>query len=108
MTLLTGRQRRHLRALAHAQKAVVQVGHAGLTQPVIRAIDQALETHELVKVKVTTEAPAPASELAPEIERATQSSVAQVIGRTLIVYRRRKENPTIVLPRAPRRKPPES
>lgn len=101
---LTGKQRRHLRALGHDQKPVVQIGHAGLTPPVITAIDQALENHELVKIKVASEAPESAEELSPALEKATRSSVAQVIGRTLLVYRARKKDPRIVLPKAAKAK----
>lgn len=97
---LTGKQRRHLRALAHDLKPLIQVGHAGLTQGVLEALDGALETHELVKVKLLSECPDQASALIPRVEENTRSSVAQVIGRTLVVYRRRKEKPVIVLPKA--------
>lgn len=95
---LTGKQRRFLRALGHTLKPVVQVGHAGLTEPVIKAIDQALTAHELIKIKVAAEASEGAEALAEPIERAAGSTVAQVVGRTLLVYRGRKKKPGIVLP----------
>jgi RNA-binding protein len=95
---LTGKQRRFLRALGHTLKPVVQVGHAGLTEPVLKAIDQALTTHELIKIKVAAEASEGANELAEPIEQAAGSTVAQVVGRTLLVYRGRKKKPSIVLP----------
>lgn len=99
MTLpLSGKQRRFLRALGHTLKPVVQVGHAGLTEPVLKAIDQALTTHELIKIKVAAEASEGADELAEPIEQAAGSTVAQVVGRTLLVYRGRKKKPGIVLP----------
>jgi RNA-binding protein len=97
---LTGKQRRHLRALAHDLKAVVQVGHSGLTPGVLAALENALETHELVKVKILTECPEDPRDMVEPLEKATRSSVAQVIGRTLIVYRRRKDKPIIQLPKA--------
>lgn len=95
---LTGKQRSFLRALAHPLKPVVQIGHGGLTAAVLSAIDAALQTHELIKVRVTGNEELSASELAPEIETRTRSSVAQVIGKTLVVYRGRKKDPVIVLP----------
>ncbi len=99
MTLLTGKQRRFLRAMAHDKKPVVQIGHAGLTSAVTTAIQQALETHELIKVKVSTEAELDADAMAPELEKSCDAQVAQVIGRTVVLYRRRDQEPTIVLPR---------
>jgi len=97
---LTGKQRSFLRALAHPLKPVVQIGHGGLTDAVLAAIDGALATHELIKIRITGKEDASAPELALEIEAGTRSSVAQVIGKTLVVYRARKKDPVIVLPKA--------
>jgi RNA-binding protein len=101
---LSGNQRRFLRALAHPLKPVVQIGHAGLTPAVLREIEGALEQHELIKVRVGREAPTPAEELVPELEKATGGAVAQVIGHVLALYRARRKDPKIVLPR-PRKRP---
>jgi RNA-binding protein len=100
MSALTGKQRRFLRALAHDSKPVVQIGHAGLTPAVTAAIQQALLTHELIKIKVSAEAGYEAAALGPEIEQKCQAQLAQVIGRTLLVYRQRERDPKIKLPRA--------
>jgi RNA-binding protein len=97
---LTGKQRSFLRALAHPLKPVVQIGHGGLTAAVLTAIDAALSTHELIKVRISGQEDASAAELAREIEAGTRSSVAQVIGKTLVLYRARKKEPVIVLPKA--------
>ena len=97
---LTAKQRSYLRALAHPLKPIVQIGHGGLTDAVLTAIDGALQIHELIKVRVTGNAETPASELAPVIAERTRSSVAQVIGKTVVVYRGRKKDPVIVLPTA--------
>lgn len=96
----TGKQRRYLRALAHELKPVVQIGHAGVTPGVLREIDSALLTHELIKIRVGTEAPLEPEDAAEPVEAGTRSAVVQVIGRTLVVYRRRKKDPKIVLPKA--------
>lgn len=95
---LTGKQRRFLRALGHALKPVVQVGHAGLTEPVLKAINQALDTHELIKVKVAGEGGDDADALVEPLERTARTAVAQVVGKTLLIYRGRKKTPSIVLP----------
>jgi RNA-binding protein len=67
---------------------------------VISAIDQALETHELVKVRVSAETHDPVDELGSRVESATRSSLAQVIGKTILLYRPRKKDPVIVLPKS--------
>lgn len=98
---LSSRQTRHLRALAHPLDPVVHVGAAGVTDAVIDKTDKDLEAHELVKVKVDAdreEVKAAAERLAG----ATRSEVAQIIGKTIVLYRRRKKKPTIQLPKEPR------
>jgi RNA-binding protein len=97
--VLDGRQRRHLRALGHHQKPIVQIGSQGLTPGVLHAVDDALERHELVKVRVASEAPAPVAEIGSEIAAGTRSALAQTIGRTLLFYRPHPKKPRIVLPR---------
>ena len=95
--MLSGKQRRQLRALAHPLEPVVRIGHGGLSPGVLAEIDGALETHELIKVKVASESPVEPKEAAPAIERSTRSQVAQIIGRILVVYRRRPKDSKIRL-----------
>jgi RNA-binding protein len=97
---LTGKQRRHLRALAHSLDPVLQIGKAGVTPGVLEEIDRALETHELIKLKVSPDCPVAAAETVEPIETGTRSHVAQIIGRMVVVYRRRKKDPKIQLPPA--------
>ena len=94
---LTGKQRRALRALGHHLKAVLQVGHAGLTPGLLAAVEQALHDHELVKVRVLETAPESRTEVAATLASATESEVAQVLGRTVLLYRHRAEKPKIHL-----------
>jgi RNA-binding protein len=94
---LTGKQRRTLRALGHHLKALVQVGHAGITEAVVAAVEQALHDHELVKVRILHTAPEARAEAAEALAGLTSSEVAQVLGRTLLLYRARPENPKLLL-----------
>ena len=86
---LTGKQRHHLRALAHHLEPVVHVGHDGITGAVVTQIDEALTAHELIKVRVSADAPASREETAEQIAAGTRSEVAQIIGRIVVVFRRR-------------------
>ena len=96
---LTGKQKRFLRALAHDKKPVVQLGKEGLTEAVRKAADQALETHELIKVKVAS-SDEDLDALGERLADQTRSSLCDVIGRTLLLYRRRTKKPSIELPKA--------
>jgi RNA-binding protein len=101
-TRLFGNQRHYLRGLAHPLKPVVQIGRAGVTEGVIAQIDAALEAHELIKVKLGEEPPAERRTIASGVERAVRASAVQIVGRVLVLYRRRARDPEIELPR-PRR-----
>jgi RNA-binding protein len=96
--MLTGKQRRHLRALAHALRPLVQLGKEGIADGVVAAIDQALLDHELIKIKVGEAAEVDRHEAADALAKRTKSDVAQVLGNTIVLYRAHPETPTIVLP----------
>jgi RNA-binding protein len=99
--VLTGKQRRYLRGLGHHLDPVVHVGKEGLSEGVAQACDAALEQHELVKVRVG-EAADPSRhgrrDLAGALAETVNAELVQVLGRTLLLYRRRREEPSIVLP----------
>jgi RNA-binding protein len=95
---LSGRQRRHLRALGHHLKSVVHIGHEGVTDALARQVDAQLEAHELIKVKISENAPMARYEAAQALGERCGAQVAQVLGRTALLYRRRKEKPEIELP----------
>ncbi|ABC80037.1 YhbY family RNA-binding protein [Anaeromyxobacter dehalogenans] len=84
--------RRALRAAGHHLSPVVQVGKDGLTEAVLRQLDEALLAHELVKMKVGTESPEDRLEIADRL-LAEDVQVAQVLGRTVLAYRRHPERP---------------
>jgi len=96
---LTGKQKSFLRALAHKLKPVVQIGHQGVTDGVLAALGVALDRHELIKVKVAGEAEVDAAEIAPKLAKGTKSQLVQIIGHTVVLYRRHPDSPKIVLPR---------
>jgi RNA-binding protein len=96
--VLTGKQRRHLRSLGHALKAIVQIGKSGIDDGVVAAVDQALADHELVKIKVGESADVDRHEAAETLAGRTHSEVAQVLGYTVLLYRADPDEPAIVLP----------
>ncbi len=98
MRELTGKQRRHLRALGQRLTATLHVGHEGVSDAVVAQADAQLEAHELIKVRMGDNAPDDRHATAEELAARTRAHLAQVIGRTALLYRRRKEEPVIVLP----------
>lgn len=96
---LNGKQRRYLRALGHNLDAIVRVGKGGITDGLVGALDQALEDHELIKVRVLEESPLDRHEAAQVMAERCGAAVAQVLGRSVLMYRPRSEDPKIVLPK---------
>ena len=84
---LSGKDRAELRAEAHHLSASVHVGQHGLTPTVIQTLDDALRTHELVKVALGRNLDAKPKDAAHVLGTATGAAVVQVIGRTATFYR---------------------
>ncbi len=92
---LSGAQRRKLRGLAHHLDAIVQVGKDGLTDTVFAAVDQALEDHELIKVRVLESAPLDRADAAEALAARLGAHVPGQIGRVLVLYRRHPNEPRV-------------
>lgn len=91
---LTGKQRRYLRSLGHHLHAVVQVGDGGVTEGVVAATAQALEDHELVKVRIADDRDGREGAI-EALSGGTGSEVAQVLGRTVLLFKRHPKKPKI-------------
>ncbi|MBX3185576.1 MAG: ribosome assembly RNA-binding protein YhbY [Labilithrix sp.] len=96
---LSGRAIRHLRGLGHHLEPVLQIGKEGITDAVVAAAREQLLAHELIKVKIGTESPADRKDAGPELATRTGATLAQILGRTLLLYRRHPNKPKIELPR---------
>jgi RNA-binding protein len=88
---MRGKDRAALRAAAHHLDAIVHVGHGGITRAVIASLDDALRTHELVKVQLGKHLDIPPKDAAGHLATATNSEVVQVIGRTCTLFRPKPE-----------------
>ena len=88
---LTGKQRRALRAKGHHMEPIVIVGQSGVTEGILGAVTQALEDHELIKVKIH-EGPEDRHEAAEKLAQGTQSELVQLLGRTALLFKKRKED----------------
>ena len=89
---LSSKERAALRAEAHHLSAIVHVGHHGLTDALRQTLDDALRTHELVKVALTKSTDISAKDAARQLAEELGADVVQTIGRTCTLYR---ENPDL-------------
>lgn len=89
---LTGKEKAALRAEAHHLTAMVHVGKEGISAPLVQSLDDALRTHELVKVQLGKTLELSAREAAGVLAGEAGAEVVQVIGRTVTLFR---ENPEL-------------
>lgn len=90
--MLTSKQKSELRSLANTLPALFQVGKDGVSANLTKTIGDSLTAHELVKVSILKSCPTPAMEVALDISSACKCEIVQIIGRTVILYRKSKEN----------------
>jgi len=90
---LTSKERAALRAEAHHLSASVHIGQHGVTGAVLQTIDDALRTHELVKIQLSKNADTKAKDAANDLAAAVHADVVQVIGKTVTIYRENPELP---------------
>lgn len=93
---LSARHRRHLKGLAQRLEPAVLVGDAGITEGVLRALDQALRDHELVKVRMRQ--PEDKKAMAARLAEASGALLLGLVGHTVVLYRRNPDDPVIELP----------
>lgn len=98
--MLTSKQRAYLRSLAVNEDTILMVGKSGMGQEIVKQADSALEKRELIKGRVLPDtSPISSREAAEELAAKTGSDVVQVIGSRFVLYRQKKKDPKIVLPR---------
>ncbi|UXN33759.1 ribosome assembly RNA-binding protein YhbY [Avibacterium paragallinarum] len=95
---LSTKQKQYLKGLAHHLNPVVMLGGNGLTEGVIAEIDNTLNRHELIKVKISGADRETKQLIINAILRETQAVAIQTIGHILVLYRPSEEH-KIVLPK---------
>ena len=89
---LGSKQKKFLKGLGHSLKPVVAVGKEGLGEKILKATALELSRHELIKIKVGKSSPVARQETAEVLSTGTGSSLVQIIGKTILLY---KKNPKL-------------
>jgi RNA-binding protein len=84
----SGKLRKSLREHGHALSVIVQVGKAGVTPALLKQLEQALDDHELVKIKVAPDGPADRFAAAEQLAALGGVNVVQIVGNILLLYKR--------------------
>jgi len=87
---LTNFQIRQFKAAAQRLEPMLKVGKAGLSDAFIRTVSEALDRHELVKIKFA-EFKAEKKTLAPLLAEKTASHLVMRVGNVMVLHRPRPE-----------------
>jgi RNA-binding protein len=98
--MLTGKQKRFLRAEAHHLDPIFQVGKGGVNENMTKQIAEALEVRELLKVSILQNCDEDRKVVAEELAKGARAELVQVIGNTIVLYKESRENKKIVLPKS--------
>ena len=96
---MTSKQRAYLKSLASVLEPTFQLGKSSVTPEFTNAIIENFNTHELVKINVLKNCLEDPKTVAVTIAERTNSQLVQVIGRKIVLFKRNKDNPKIILPK---------
>lgn len=96
--MLTGKQKRFLRAKAHHLKPIFQVGKDGVNENMLVQVNEALEKRELLKVTVLQNCLEDKNDVADQLVEGTNAELVQVIGAIIVLYKESEDHKTIKLP----------
>lgn len=97
--MLTGKQKRFLRAQAHHLDPIFQVGKGSTNEGIIRHIEEAIERRELIKVSVLNNCLEDPKQIAEELAEGSGAELVQTIGRTIVLYKESRDYKQIELPK---------
>ncbi|OKL38173.1 ribosome assembly RNA-binding protein YhbY [Domibacillus mangrovi] len=97
--MLTGKQKRFLRAEAHHITPIFQVGKGGVNDNMTAQIAEALEVRELIKISILQNNEDDKHDVAKALAKGAKAELVQLIGHTVVLYKESKENKKIALPR---------
>ena len=94
---LTSKRRAYLRKKAHDLDALVRIGKEGVTDNLIQSILDAIESRELIKVKILQNCEEEKMQIMEELSQCKEFEVVGIIGRTIILFKENKDKPVISL-----------
>lgn len=94
---LTSKRRAYLRKKAHDLDALVRIGKDGVTDNLIQSILDAIESRELLKVKILQNCEEEKMEIMEQLSQCKEFEVVGIIGRTIILFKENKDKPVVSL-----------
>jgi len=96
--MITSKQRSYLRTMANPLQPIFQVGKAGIEENFLKQVEEALESRELIKIKVLNNSGLTAREVSDIICEKIDAQGVQAIGSKCVLYKRSFKKPKIELP----------
>lgn len=96
--MLTGKQKRYLRAMGNEMEPILYIGKEEVTDNIIKQAHDALEARELIKGRVLQNCADVPQNIASQLAEEVKAELVQVIGRNFLLYRASQEKPRIELP----------
>ena len=93
---MTTKQRAYLKSLAMRIDPVIQIGKGSITPSLTKAVGEALDARELIKISVLQNCLDDPRELATIIGERTHSQVVQVIGKKIVLYKEGKDDKKVI------------
>ena len=95
--MITSKQRAYLRSLAQSLDTIFQIGKGGITEEMVKQIDNALEARELIKLRVLDNSGYSAREAADTIAELIDADVVSCVGTRFVLYKESKKKKRIEL-----------
>ena len=100
---LTSKQRSFLKGLASNLEPAFQIGKSSLSPEVTDAVRECFNNNELIKIAILKNCSDDPKIIAEAVADRTHSTVVQVIGRKIVLYKPDRKNPKIELPKPEKR-----
>lgn len=94
---LTSKRRAYLRKKAHDLDSIVRIGKDGVTKNLIQSILEAIESRELLKVKILQNCELEKEEILDELSKCDEFQIVGIVGRVIILFKENKEKPVVSL-----------
>jgi len=84
---LSGKEIRHLKGLGHHLADLAMIGKEGITPNLVKAVQDNLKAHELVKIRIQDTCPLERKDAVEQLATAASAAVVQILGKTALIYR---------------------
>lgn len=97
--MITGKQRSFLKSMANGIDPIFQIGKGGISENLIKQVDDALNAREIVKISILKNSDLDPTQVAVELSELLKAEFVQSIGKRFTLYRESEKNKKIDLPK---------